>query len=194
MRLKNENGSALVTVLIISTAVLIMAGSIISAVARHYRTALRDLYRTQAYYSAEAGIYKALWYLSGHGGHDISWRPHNEDISVQEGQEATVTVRERGGFLVVTSLATVRNQSELLNVTVGQNMPPQFDQAIMLGGADLPLVVTGDTRITGDISLGRSGVKSGNLKGIKYSGERLVWGKIHRGSPLRLPQFDAALF
>ncbi len=194
MQISDEKGSALITVLLIAMVILIMSGAIISAVAWHHRTARRDLHRTQAYYKAEAGIYKALWYLSGHEGRDIAWRPTREEVSVNQEQVATVTVRERGGFLEVESLATVKKQSETLFVTVGQNLSDTFDQAIVLGGVDLPLVVTGNTRITGDITVGKSGVKAGNLKGVKYSGERLVWGKIHRQSPLEMPPFDPAIF
>lgn len=194
MIFKDERGSALVTVLIMVTALTVISGSILAAFTLHYRFARRDLNRLQAFYFAEAGIYKALWYISGHDGFDWNWRPENEEIFVSNNQTAQISIQERGGFLEIISSIRFNNQNQKLRVLVGQNMPDEFNQAIIIGGADFPLVVTGSNRIIGDVTVGSGGVKPGTIKGIKFSGEKLVDGRIHRISPPQMPYFDAKVF
>lgn len=90
MNVKNQQGSALVTALIMVTALTVVAGTLLTAFTLHHRLARRDLNRLQAFYLAEAGVYKVLWYLSGHDGFDINWRPQNVPIQISEGDTAEI--------------------------------------------------------------------------------------------------------
>ncbi len=194
MKFNDERGSALVTVLIMVTALIIMSGALLKAFSLHYSSARRDLNRIQAFYFAEAGIYQALSRLSGNDGYDWNWRPQKEQISVANNQTVEISITERGGFLIITSSVQYHHQHKQLQVQVGQNIPNAFNQAIILGGTDYPLVVTGNNRIIGNVTVGTSGVKPGSIKGSKFIGQKVVEGTINRVSPPKLPQFDAALF
>lgn len=191
--LKNENGYALVTVTIFVMAITIVTGSLFGFYAAHVRVAKNDLFKTQAFYLAEAGIYKTLWHLAGNGGHDWQWRPVNENVQAFDDKAATITVEERGGFLKITSTAMVSKKSHVLKVLVGQKMPQLFNHAIILGGNDLPLVVTGKNKIIGDVMVGKSGVKTGSIKGTSFSGDKIVNGVIKKISPPVMPVFDSNL-
>jgi len=194
VNLKDQQGSALVTVLIMVTALTILSGALFAAFSLHHRLARRDFNRLQAFYYAEAGIYKALWYLSENEGLDWFWRPHKQDIAISNNQTAQISIQERGGFLEVFSSAQYNNQKRKLQVLVGQRMPDEFNQAIILGGKDFPLVVTGNNRIVGDVTVGKRGVKQGSIKGSKFTGKKLVEGEIHQVSPPQMPVFAATLF
>ena len=150
--------------LIIVTALTVLSGVLFAAFTLHHRLARRDFNRLQAFYYAEAGVYKALWYLSGNDEQDWFWRPDKQDIAISNNQTAQISIKERGGFLEVLSLAQYNNQKRQLQVLVGQKMPDEFNQAIIVGGKDFPLVVTGSNRIVGDVTVGKRGVKQGLLK------------------------------
>lgn len=134
---------------------------------------------------------QALWHLSTPGGHGFLWRPVREEISVFGQQTAKISIQERGGFLEIHALAQYHKQKQTLRVLVGQNMPRAFDQVIIIGGVEFPLVVTGNNRIVGDVTVGAGGVKAGTLKGSKFIGDKLVEGQIRKVSPPRMPFFDA---
>ncbi|RMD91961.1 MAG: hypothetical protein D6813_06745 [Calditrichaeota bacterium] len=194
MQLKSENGSALVTVLILIATLMVISNALLTAYVLHNRLARKEFNRLRAFYLAEAGIYKTLWYLSGHEGHDLFWRPSDERIEVIDDETVEITVQEWGGFLEVISKANYKKQQQKLRVLIGQNLPASFYQAIIIGGVDFPLVVTGTNQIIGDVTVGAGGVKTGVIKGIKFYGNKPVDGKIHRQSPPQMPFFDPHFF
>lgn len=188
--LTDTSGSALATVMLIAIAIFVIAASFVMGHAGKLRLLNADIGRMHAYYAAEAALYKTLWYLSGHGGRDLTWRPRQEEIATVDQQKARVTVSQRGGFLQIDAIAKYKNQVENVSVLVGQKMPNEFDQAIIVGGVDHALVLTGATEIRGDVTVGSGGVKSGTLKGVKFSGDRLVHGEVRKVTPPQMPPFD----
>jgi hypothetical protein len=157
------------------------------------RLILREKHRLQAFYLAEAGIYKAIWHLSGNGGKDIFWRPGNEAIEIFDNQMAASTVQQWGGFLQVSSTANVRRAGKSIRVLLGEQPPAPFQQAVFVGGVDYPLVVTGRNRIIGDVTVGPEGVKKGRIKGRDFEGEHLVDGKVIRQRRPQMPYFNPVM-
>ncbi|MEM1338485.1 MAG: hypothetical protein AAF634_00395 [Bacteroidota bacterium] len=64
--------------------------------------------------------------------------------------------------------------------------------ALYLKDNQFPLVVAGNSRITGTAYLPERGVKMGNIYGHSYQGSQLIFGKT-RKSDARLPDLDNAL-
>ena len=60
--------------------------------------------------------------------------------------------------------------------------------ALYLQDKNRPLVVVGNTVISGNVSLPKSGVKRGNISGHAYHGEQLIYGNINQ-SKSQLPSF-----
>jgi hypothetical protein len=89
----DTQGSALVLVLVMVTVITTIVGAVLMGALLQLRLILREKHRLQAFYLAEAGIYKAIWHLCGNGGRDIFWRPDNETIELFENQSAVITVR-----------------------------------------------------------------------------------------------------
>ncbi|MDZ7260562.1 MAG: pilus assembly PilX N-terminal domain-containing protein [candidate division KSB1 bacterium] len=191
--LNKDQGSALVTVLVMITILTLITGTIMTTVSLQTRFIKRDLHRTQALYLAEAGIYKALWYLSGHDGRDKYWRVSNHVLPLFDSLSCIISIEQWGGYLSLISLASCKKQTVSIRVLVGEEIPQSFDQAVIIGGGDYPLVVTGSNKIIGDVTVGAGGVKSGRIKGVGFSGSQLVEGDIHIQIPPQMPYFDASL-
>jgi len=190
----NTQGSALVLALVMVTIVTGMIGIIMMAVQLQWRFIREEQNRIQALYLAEAGVYKTLWYLSGNGGKDIGWRPENELVELFDDETASITVKEWGGYLRITSTAQARHVAKSLRALAGEMPSSAFQQAIVIGGVDYPLVVTGRNRIIGNVTVGPEGVKKGRIKGRDFDGENLVDGKIDRQNKPQRPYFNSALF
>ena len=60
--------------------------------------------------------------------------------------------------------------------------------ALYLQDKNRPLVVVGNTVISGNVSLPKNGVKRGNISGHAYHGEQLIYGNINQ-SKSQLPSF-----
>lgn len=190
--LKEESGSALVTVLIIISLLTILTMAILGAKAWQQRFIRRDLNRMQAFYLAEAGIQKSLWMLANDTKGDADWRVENYSLPLFDSLAAQVSVWDWGGFVVVESDAEYKNQTSSLEVLAGECLPPNFDQAVIVGGVDYPLVVTGETRIVGDATVGKAGVKTGIIRGQGFRGRQIVEGKTHIQTPPQMPYFNPA--
>lgn len=199
--LKNTDGSALLLVLVIIMVLTTIIGAVLMGNFMQRRLFVKELQKIQARYLAEAAVYKTLWYLSGNGGRDVRWRPQKESIRLGEGQEARVSVTEWGGFLRVHATVILKNTingrsrevGESVQALVGETLSPPFRQAIHIGGTSYPLVVTGKTRIVGDVMVGREGVKTGRIKGRGFQGPNVVDGRITRQSQPHMPPFRAGL-
>jgi hypothetical protein len=192
--LNNEQGSALVTVLSLITIVTILIGSVMAVVTLQRRFVRRDYFRIQARYLAEAGIYKAMGYLSGNEGRDKFWRPANSPMPLFDSLSCNISVTEWGGFLHLFSKANYKGQTASVQTFIGERMPPHFKQALIVGGVNYPLVVAGANKIVGDVTVGSGGVKPGEMKGIRFSGKRPVNGEINIQSPPQMPFFDNTIF
>ncbi len=188
--LTDTQGSALVLVLVMVTLITTIVGAVLMGTLLQLRLILKEKHRLQAFYLAEAGIYKAIWHLSGNGGKDIFWRPQNEAIEIFDSQTAAVTVQQWGGFLQVTSAANVHRAGKSIRVLLGDQPPAPFRQAVFIGGVDYPLVVTGKNRIVGDVTVGPEGVKKGRIKGRDFEGDKLVNGKVIRQRRPQMPYFN----
>lgn len=194
-RVHNKNkGSALVLALVIVTVITIICSTILMGAFLQLKFIRNNIHKLQAFYLAEAGIYKTIWYLSGNEGRDPFWRTENETMELFSNQTANVSVKEWGGFLKIVSTADYKNLTKSVRVLVGEIPPAPFQQAIHIGGAGYPLVVTGKNRIIGDVTVGLKGVEKGWIKGQGFEGEKPVQGKISRKQTPKMPLFNAGLF
>ncbi|MGH7600507.1 MAG: PilX N-terminal domain-containing pilus assembly protein [bacterium] len=188
--LTDTQGSALVLVLVMVAVITTIVGAVLMGTLLQLRLILKEKHRLQAFYLAEAGIYKAIWHLSGNGGKDIFWRPRNEAIEIFDNQMAVITVQQWGGFLQVTSTANVHRAGKSIRVLLGEQPPAPFQQAVFVGGVDYPLVVTGRNRIVGDVTVGPEGVKKGRIKGRDFEGDKPVDGQVIRQHRPQMPYFN----
>src|SRR5216684_6862435 len=72
---KRERGAALLTSLLVSTALLVAGGALVQITSMSARNAFDSTAETQAYYGAEAGLQAALNALRGNASHTASALP-----------------------------------------------------------------------------------------------------------------------
>ncbi|MFO7889352.1 MAG: hypothetical protein R6V04_03330 [bacterium] len=194
-RIINEvNGSALVFALLMTTILAVICVLVLRM--EFFRLAFisKKIHQKQAVYYAEAGIYKTLWYLSGHEGITNDWRPVEESIEIFNNQKCYVTVKEWGAYLDITSRVNYKGISETVQVVAAEIPTSVYSQAVVLGNSKFPLVVTGKNRIIGDVTVSTEGVKTGKIEGKGFEGITPVQGRIHRRENPGLPFFDPTLF
>lgn len=192
--MQTNKGSALVLVLVIVTAVTILCSMVLVGIYLQMKFIRRDINQIQAHYLAEAGVYKTVWYLSGNGNQNVFWRPENEVLTLFEDDTVRISVDVWGGYLLVHSNVEHKGAIKNLSTLVGEVSPEPFEQAIVIGKLDYPLVVTGKNRIIGDVTVNSDGVKTGVDLGERFEGDQLVEGKINRKQNLEMPYFNPVLF
>lgn len=188
---RRQQGSALILVIIILLAMTITISLIQQGNWLNTKAIIQGNQRIQAFYLAEAAVYKTLWYLAGHEGKNANWRPVNEEIRLMDDQTALVTITDWGGFLRIQAVADWHGQHKKVCVIAGQVMPRIFQSAIILGGEAYPLVVNGNNRITGDVHVGERGVEPGIIATRGFTGDKLVDGEIYRHKESVLPELNS---
>ncbi|MEZ4824837.1 MAG: hypothetical protein R3C61_00870 [Bacteroidia bacterium] len=82
-----------------------------------------------------------------------------------------------GLFRLVLGKGVFANTIETRACLAGQTLPATT-AALFLSGEKQPLTLAGDTHITGDVVSKRSDFIAGKVEGFRYSGNRLVEGRI----------------
>lgn len=172
-----EDGSALFAVLlltvIISLSLLIVLTGYFGQV--RYVTSAQDY--LQAKYNAESAI--AEWINTAQN-EPVSL-PQSKDKHLQQianHDSVSLTLQPWGAYQRLSVEAGIKRESFRMGTTVGFAPGRLYDHAVVLSPQDFALVVTGNTRITGNVLVGRSGVKKEALRGRPYTGSRLVNGNI----------------
>ncbi len=148
----DEQGSALITVLIIALIVALFIGAILGGINVQSTFIQHDIDRSKALYRAEQQIYEFLY----------------------SGQEpdstGTITSTNYGGFLKISSSSQVKKQKITLEVLAGAIPDSVFDYAIALKDTNSSLSVTGSTNINGDIASGSNQIERSTFKGFPFRG------------------------
>jgi hypothetical protein len=173
-----ERGSALITVLVLIVIITASLAVVFSFSLIHYKNLnLKEAY-LQAKYLAEGGIEISLDELQKQWDQGVWKKGVSKQISVFEYDSANIQYHPWGGFLYLASSASIKNQFSELETFVGFEQSQEFLPAISINPGHSALVVTGDTRIYGDVSVGRSGARKATLAGRPYSGTQIIYGNI----------------
>ena len=160
---KDEEGSALATVLSISVIVLVFIGAVLVGIQLQLRFIQRDINRTKALYKAEAQIARFLADTS----HSFS-KYYEMDL---DSLGSNIKANTYGGFWDIKSTAFIGKEHQKIQVLVGEQRDSVFNHAIALGDSSSGLSLTGTTRIKGDVLASEKGVRSTSFRGIPFSGE-----------------------
>ena len=191
---KNQNGYALVSVIIIVMILLLVMFSIITITFFQARLIRKDANELKAHYLAEAGIYKVLANKSLIANYMNSQDPVFSINTKVDTFDVKIDLFRRGGFLKITSAIFYKGLFLTLSATVGQQMPNEMNAAIILNKPDYPLIVTGNNKIVGNVKVGPRGVKSGTIKDIRFTGANVVNGTVLLSNKSQGTVFNPALF
>jgi len=155
-----EEGSALASVLIIATIIVLFIGGIFSVIVMQGRFIQRDIHKTQSVYAAEQHLFEYVY----------SKRDSLLSESDRNANYEHVRFTNHGLFGLVHSSGFVGNQESHIQVLVGTQADPYLDFAIALGDTNSALSLTGNPSILGDILTGQKGIQFDNFRGSPYRG------------------------
>jgi len=176
--LKEQKGSALIYILICS---LLLTSTLLVILNYHQlqqRLILRKGHLLQAKYSAEAALYQSLEQM------EQNWEviPQEKNgliFTTNSGTDSTkVNSCCWGGFIFLSSAAQNKNETFCLESIIGAFPSNAFTAALILSPRPTPLILTGNSKIQGDVIMGIGGIRKG-LPGIhEYEDDEMVAGRI----------------
>ncbi len=188
----HDNGSAMITVLIIAVIVTATLMLFLSFSVKHARvlTFKGDLLRAR--YAAENGIEQFIADAHQSENFDWHWLPMSKRIGFDKGDTAVVESTPWGGYVHISSVGSRKHQEFVERDYLAYSPTSIFNSALILNPAHYSLVVTGDTRIEGDVHVGRSGVQKESLRGRPYTGNEVVFGNVIKGTEDLRPEINEA--
>lgn len=183
-----SDGSVLLAALVVIVVLTLLAGTMMAIYVARYRFIRRDVHRVQARYLAEAALYTVLDSLQW----DPFWRPAGVDVRLPGGHRGVVTVEAFGGYLYVQAAARQQRSRYTIRALVGEAPPAAFGNAVYLWDTESSLNVAGETRIVGDILLGKRGLEYGVFDGRGFRG--VVEGEVLPTPELRPPYFEPRFY
>ncbi len=181
--ISKEHGSALSTVLVISTIILLLIGGIFLGIRVQMKFMQRDVNSTKALYQAEANIYKFL---------------RKNTASVHEGiykidAENSLTVKPFGGFWDITSESSVSGRNRKVRVLTGDKSGGLYKSAVLLGDSTSNITLTGTTLLNGNIFTYGEGIRESGFKGIPFRGN-FSGDQRHFDADTTFPEFSTEIF
>lgn len=188
-RVAEEAGTVLLAVL----AVLAILAVVITAVLLYgsWQKAQCALLvdEVKASYLAESGIHDAMARLA----EAPAERLFAQDMWPDSTSRVCYTVEPWGAFVRVRSTGSTRRLERSLEARVGRQGPEVFKNVITQIGPPYPVVVSGGTRIVGNVALGPAGVTAGEIAGRGFSGQEMVEGRITVVVAAAVPRIDLSL-
>lgn len=188
--MSNEKGSVLITILAVFLIISLLFGSVLLYGSWHKFRAQKALLDLKASYLAEAGVNRAIWYLSGNQDKGIWWRPENYHQNIDKADSYDFTIYNWGSYIAIDSQGKSGGTRKKVKAILGQKPDENYKRAINLGDPAYPLVVAGNNRIIGDVRVGPGGVMAGRFEGEGYLGKNLVDGNITIVKGLRSPVYS----
>ncbi len=171
---KKVKASALQYVLIISVIIALVVFAFIGLVSLQQRLQSKNT----VYKEAIRNVQSAFQYL------EHTKIDYNEEKEIQLSdialENTIISKKHWGAFDMVTITCTINNESFTKVALVGNNNQKQ--DALHLQENNTPLVVVGKTKIVGNASLPKQGVKTGNIAGTSFYGNQLLYGRTKRSS------------
>ncbi len=175
--LNNQNGSVLVTALIMIAVLLTLFLSAFSFGIARYSVQVKRNHEDQAMYLAESGINCLLTSLNTQ---QIDLEQVVNDSLFKDIPgigEFCVTLRPYGGYLLVRSLGSSGSQSKSMYALLGNLHKEITDNALTILGRRFPIVATTNTQIAGDIYSPSVQLTTGQIEGRSIVNENFHTGK-----------------
>lgn len=188
-KIESQAGSVLLAALAILTILAVTITGILIFGGWQRTQGLFYLDEVRATSLAESGIHDAMAALAD----NPRLRYAERHIALDSTNKLSYSISPWGALLEVKSTGIGRRVSRTLTAIVGMRPPHIFDHVLVPIGSTYPLVVSGRTRIVGDVFVGPAGMTRGEINGRGYQGERLVEGRIDTLSLANMPAFESSL-
>jgi hypothetical protein len=179
MKIKEESGSALITVLIFILIATLSITVMLQFNRRHYIQISNKGYEQQTWFNSKSIVHRLLSESPGFLDPVIQTGSNVSGSTTLFANDVTSYKAEPWGLLIKISVSS-RIKSVVMEraFLVGKKEDDNTDKAIVLGNRQNPLIVTGSTDIEGDALVGPNGIRAGVLKGRRYQADNLIEGQI----------------
>lgn len=165
MKLK---AGALQYVLVISVIIAIIIFAFISLIYLQQRMSIKHQFAKEAIANTQLGFdYLKHKNIEYHEEISLDFLDNAEAIT-------TITKKHWGIFDLAIITSKVKNETFQKIGLLGTQNPKR--DALYLQDNNQSLVLVGNTKITGTVSVPKQGVKSGNISGTSYYGNQLIYG------------------
>lgn len=179
------NGRALYYAIIVSLLISIICGLFISVAHLNSLQQIDQFDRQRYIRNVNSGIALLL-------------ENENESIELTEKdlfgnqEDSIIWFKKKWGMLTVAGVRTINQvtgfQDTLSKVFFISPLIENNKTALYLADSNKPLSLLGNTRITGNAYLPKTGVKRGTLNGMSYTGSQLIYGQ-QKQSSFSIPPF-----
>lgn len=173
--------SALQMVLVISVIILILVFAFISLIYIQKRIQVKNTNYKESIYTNQQ-VFKSLKSASLPFGITDANNLFSSNNSV-----STLIKKQWGVFELIRVKTTINKETFEHIALMGSNSPKR--KALYLKDNLQPLIVVGNTTITGNVVLPSRGVNSGNIAGVSYNKDRMIYGNITQ-SEKKLPEIS----
>lgn len=160
--------SALQYVLVVSVLIAIIVFAFISLVYLQQKLQVKNSFYKETIQNVQFGFdYSST--------NEIAYNQIQEHQFSENELENTILLKQHWGIFDVLSVTSnVKNETFIKTGILGAHNPKR--DALYLKENNKPLVLVGDTKIVGNVSLPKLGVKRGNISGTSYNGNQLIYG------------------
>lgn len=184
----SDSGSAIITVIVFITVILLFISLIIMYNRYQNISILNYGNNIQTYYNAKSAVYLSLKKYKDELQKKY-YRSTTYNYNLFNNDSTTVTIEPWGLFLKCSAESKIKTMKSQRTFLVGVKGDERLEFAMVMGDIRNPVIVAGNTSITGDVQVGPQGIKAGVLKGIRYKGNNPVYGRIHKDNKSHFPSF-----
>ncbi|MDA9316475.1 hypothetical protein N9Q58_01010 [Polaribacter sp.] len=167
---KKIKAGAMQYVLVISVVIALLVFAFISVIYFQQKMAIKHRYSKETIHNTQIGF--ELLKVK-----EIPYNTKTElDFLINPIAKTTFLKKHWGIYDIGIVQSTVKNERFQKAGILGTQYPKR--KALVLKDNNQSLVLVGNTKIIGDVLIPQQGVKSGNIAGISYYGNRLIYGNV----------------
>lgn len=176
----HSKGAAMLYVIVFIMLVSLLIGLMTTQYITHRRSLYTAKRKIQDLYTVEAGVKKALWYLSGNTDKGITWRtgtvlqdtPIIEKVFFALDEQVRLSVLDDCGFVRITSETFYRPGAKM-EVTIGSHVPEAFRTNLYIT-APKPLILQTGSYVRGMVKVNKTPLfRGGGIEGVIETDESL---------------------
>jgi len=184
----DQQGSVLVSVLVVIAVLLTIFLSVLTYGLSRHSVHIRSINEMTASYLAESGIQRSLSHANSQGEPGEVTEP-----AAPNGGSFESKAYAWGPHWLIISKGAYNGQEVVSSALVGSRPPKVLEAAVTVTSSDYPLVVTGNTRIIGDVNTGPAGITEGRIRGEGIVNRDYLQGENHVHSSINAPQVDSSI-
>jgi predicted acyltransferase (DUF342 family) len=190
---KYKKGYMIPFFLILVTALVAIVGSVTYLTTAGVRNIGSRVEQQKALYIAEAGLNKAIWYLTTppeEGGMGIDWRTAGVTEEFGEGS-FTISVEDDPAGLKITAQSVYRNRERTLQILADEDFADVFTKYAMYGDADVVVSeaseITGDLMADGNVTVDQGATVADGVVAVTEGNEVTGGGQYTAGAAEQVP-------